>query len=90
MLQSLVSSCEFNGVNPFEYLKDVLIRVDGAIREAASTSCFRTTYQARYATRRRGGPDGYPQWACVARVIAGCTCSEISSWNFLARLATAL
>ena len=27
VLQSLVSSCELNGVNPFEYLKDVLIRV---------------------------------------------------------------
>lgn len=29
VLQSLVSSCEFNGINPFEYLKDVLIRVAG-------------------------------------------------------------
>lgn len=27
VLQSLVSSCELNGVNPFEYLKDVLVRV---------------------------------------------------------------
>ena len=26
-LQSLVSSCQLNGVNPVEYLKDVLIRV---------------------------------------------------------------
>jgi len=26
-LQSLVSTCELNGVNPFEYLKDVLIRL---------------------------------------------------------------
>ena len=27
VLQSLVSTCELNGVNPFEYLKDVLIRL---------------------------------------------------------------
>ena len=27
VLQSLVSSCELNGVNPFDYLKDVLIRI---------------------------------------------------------------